>query len=182
MVRLPDPMKVSSRLRSPRLLSRTVGLTANGELEPGTPAILTAYRCTGGRARVTMVAKQADTVIVSSAGAPVHTLQLEPGEVWDGTIPARPRGSVCTYGVETSGLLGVTQPLDQRRVLQAQFDRLEPLVLGVLELLLGRGLAGVIYQLLNTRRVGVSVRPLVWRRGRFALLGGQTAQGDGDRW
>ncbi len=94
------------------MLTRTVGLTPNGEVLAGGTASLTVYGCRPGESKITMFAKEPEVVTLTLNRGDVETIPLRPGQVWSGTVPA-PAGvdgrGLCTFGLRTSGLLGVTQ-------------------------------------------------------------------------
>jgi Dolichyl-phosphate-mannose-protein mannosyltransferase len=100
------------RLRTPRLLTRTVGVTPNGEVPAGGSASLTVYGCRPGESRITMIAKELEVVTLTLNRGDVETISLRPGQVSSGTVPA-PAGvdgrGVCEFGLRTTGLVGVTQ-------------------------------------------------------------------------
>jgi hypothetical protein len=100
------------RLRTPRVLTRAVGLTPNGEVLADGSAGLTVYGCRPGDLHVTMFAKQPAIVTFVRDRHAVRNIPLRPGQIWSGTV-ASPTGangrSSCEFALTTTGRLGVTQ-------------------------------------------------------------------------
>jgi hypothetical protein len=101
-----------------RLVYRTTGLQANGDIYGGGDGAIVAYSCgRGGTFVVTLLIKTPGTINVLRDGMTWRRLSFAtPGSstIWRGHIPAPPRaGGVCRLDIEPSGLTGTTTFLFQ---------------------------------------------------------------------
>jgi 4-amino-4-deoxy-L-arabinose transferase-like glycosyltransferase len=96
-----------------RLRSRTTGLAPNGDVYANGDATLIAYGCAGRVFRVTLIAKEPQTVTVLRNGVPYKNLSFTSPTAWSATIPtaapseAAPR--TCTLELRPTGLIGMTE-------------------------------------------------------------------------
>jgi hypothetical protein len=102
-----------------RLLSRTTGLAPNGDVYANGDATLIAYGCAGRSFRVTLIAKEPQTVAVLRNGVPYRKLSFAAPGAWTATIPtAAPSGlapRTCTLELRPTGLIGTTELRVQKR-------------------------------------------------------------------
>jgi hypothetical protein len=104
-----------------RVVSRTVGVRPNGDINGGERAKLTGYSCErGGIFFVTLLIKAVPVKIrLLRDGEPYRTLNLEtaPSDgVWRGQIPALPSpDGTCTLEIVPTGLAGSTQHTSRPR-------------------------------------------------------------------
>ena len=102
-----------------RLLSRTTGLAPNGDVYGGGDATLFAYGCVGRVFRVTLVAKESQTVTVLRNGMPYKTLSFAAPTAWAATIPTAAPSELaprtCTLELRPTGLVGTTVFQVQKR-------------------------------------------------------------------
>jgi hypothetical protein len=91
-----------------RLRTVTTGVQGSGDIYDA--AQLVAYDCRGGELAVTLVAKDLpETVEFFSGRLSQGRVDLEPREVWSGTIPAVPVDGVCQFNVDVGSLVGSTR-------------------------------------------------------------------------
>jgi hypothetical protein len=99
----------------PRLLTRTLGLQAAGDIYAHEPATLIAYDCTNGTWQLTFLVKEPQDVVVRQNGKPFLKRHYPPGtpadffENIDVPATARPGTDTCRLDVLSTGLLGTTR-------------------------------------------------------------------------
>ena len=99
-----------------RLLSRTTGVQANGDIFATGQGRVTAYGCRRGVFALTLLVKEAETIEIRLNGRPYRRLNFSAGPppeggVWRGTVPTPPDANghgICTLDLVPSGLLGTT--------------------------------------------------------------------------
>jgi hypothetical protein len=101
-----------------RLVSRSRGLEANGDIYPGADGHLVAFGCRPqGRFLVTLLIKGAQTVTILRNGKVYRRLRFRspaPNQPWRAAIPTLPRPGIpagkgtCTLDIRPSGLVGTT--------------------------------------------------------------------------
>jgi hypothetical protein len=100
--RIDPPLRVSTW---------TTGLQGGGDIYAHTQGRLTAYGCTRGVFRLTLVIKEPQEIELRVNGQLTRTLRFPspaPNTVWRGVLPATGAGAACTLEVAPSGLLGTT--------------------------------------------------------------------------
>jgi hypothetical protein len=99
-----------------RLLSRTTGVQANGDIFATGQGRVTAYGCRQGVFALTLLVKEPETIEIRLNGRPYRRLDFSAGPppeggVWRGTVPTPPDANghgICTLDLVPSGLLGTT--------------------------------------------------------------------------
>jgi hypothetical protein len=104
------------RLRPPpRILTRTLGLQAGGDIYGHEQGTLIAYGCTRGTWLLTIIPKEPGVVRMLENGRPFRRYRFGPGEPKKGYVnldlPARPRPGMrtCRLDVFPSGIVGTTR-------------------------------------------------------------------------
>jgi Dolichyl-phosphate-mannose-protein mannosyltransferase len=94
----------------PRLSTWTTGLQPNGDIVQ--PVQISVYACGPGRLELTLLGKQGLPVEVDVDGIPRRRIQLQPGGVWQGAVPAPGYAdgqTRCVYELRSPGLVGSTR-------------------------------------------------------------------------
>ena len=101
----------------------TRGLHPGGDIYGNESATLTAYGCSRGAFRATVIAKQDQVIEVVRDGVTVRRVPLRGEQIWRGVVPAPPPLTAaarsgrrtCTFGIRAGGLVGTTVFLFERR-------------------------------------------------------------------
>jgi hypothetical protein len=91
-----------------QVTSVEAGLEPNGDVDPGVPATLDAFACTRGAFRLTLLAKEAETIRVALTGRPVRARSFASPGVWHVTVPAAGKPT-CRLTVTSTGVTGTTE-------------------------------------------------------------------------
>jgi hypothetical protein len=99
----------------PRILTRTLGLQAGGDIYGRTRGTLIAYGCSRGTWALTLIPKEPQTVVLLQNGKPYRRYRFGPGEPPKGYVnldlpaSARPGSRTCRLDVDPTGLVGTTR-------------------------------------------------------------------------
>jgi hypothetical protein len=92
-----------------RVASQTSGLDASGDIPPGTAAVVTAYGCSRGAFRLTLLAKEPGEITISLDGRRVRRRSFAGPGQWRLALPVTGRPAVCRLTIQGTGLVGTTQ-------------------------------------------------------------------------
>ncbi len=108
-----QPGMVLWRATAPLTVSqRVIGLRPDGDLHGNEHALIRVFACAPGRLELTILGKEGDPTRVLVGRRVVAERNVPPGEVWRPSVPAPPDAdgsSMCTFRLETDGLIGTTR-------------------------------------------------------------------------
>jgi hypothetical protein len=95
-----------------RISARVIGMKPNGDIYGPRPTLVRVFACGPGALELTLLGKQGLETRILVGGRVAAARRIPPGGVWRPRVPA-PRsadgGAICTYKIESPGLMGSTR-------------------------------------------------------------------------